>query len=82
MKGMSLEITEERIARHTPEAQAIIRALLTKIRQWQDQLKQSPRNFSVPPSTEHPHAKPAPGGGGAAAARSVQRPPAPGGHMP
>jgi hypothetical protein len=28
MKGMSLEITEELIARQTPEAQAIIRALL------------------------------------------------------
>jgi hypothetical protein len=31
MKGMSLEITEELIARQTPEAQAIIRALLAKI---------------------------------------------------
>jgi hypothetical protein len=29
MKGMSLEITEELIARQTPEAQAIIRVLLT-----------------------------------------------------
>jgi hypothetical protein len=28
MKGMSLEITEELIARQTPEAQAIIHALL------------------------------------------------------
>jgi transposase len=58
MKGMSLEITEELIARQTPEAQAIIRALLAKIRQLQEQLNQSPRNSSVPPSTEHPHAKP------------------------
>src|SRR5262249_23278704 len=56
MKGMSREITEELIARQTPEAQAIIRALLAKIRQLQDQLNQSPRNSSVPPSTEHPHA--------------------------
>ena len=31
MKGMSPEITEELIARQTPEAQAIIRALLAKI---------------------------------------------------
>ena len=30
MKGMSLEITEELIARQPPEAQAIIRALLAK----------------------------------------------------
>jgi hypothetical protein len=58
MKGMSLEITEERIARQTPEAQAIIRALLAKIQQWQEQLNQSPRNSSSPPSAEHPHAKP------------------------
>jgi transposase len=58
MKGMSLEITEELIARQTPEAQAIIRALLAHIQQLQDQLNQSPRNSSLPPSTEHPHAKP------------------------
>src|SRR6516162_11743534 len=58
MSGMSLEITEELIARQSPEAQAIIRALLAKIQQLQDQLNQSPRNSSVPPSTQHPHAKP------------------------
>jgi hypothetical protein len=57
MKGMSLEITEELIARQTPEAQAIIRALLAKIQELQDRLNQSPRNSSSPPSTEHPHAK-------------------------
>jgi transposase len=58
MKGMALEITEELIARQSPEAQAIIRALLAKIQQLQDQLNQSPRNSSLPPSSEHPHAKP------------------------
>jgi transposase len=58
MKGMSLEITEELIARQPPEAQAIIRALLAKIRELEDRLNQSPRNPSLPPSTEHPHAKP------------------------
>ena len=58
MKGMSLEITEELIARQTPEAQAIIRALLAQIQEVQDRLNQSPRNSSLPPSTEHPHAKP------------------------
>jgi transposase len=58
MKGMSLEITEDLIARQTPEAQAIIRALLATIQRLQDQLHQSPRNSSLPPSTEHPHAKP------------------------
>ena len=58
MKSMSLEITEELIARQTPEAQAIIRALLAKIQELQDRLNQSPRNSSIPPSAEHPHAKP------------------------
>src|SRR5262245_43592402 len=58
MKSMSLEITEELIARQTPEAQAIIRALLAKIQELQDRLTQSPRNSSSPPSAEHPHAKP------------------------
>ncbi|HEY7422731.1 MAG TPA: hypothetical protein VH682_00590 [Gemmataceae bacterium] len=38
MTGMSREITEERIARQAPEAQAIIRALLAKIQEWQDLL--------------------------------------------
>jgi hypothetical protein len=55
---MSLEITEELIARQPPEAQAIIRALLAKIRELQDRLNQSPRNSSSPPGSEHPHAKP------------------------
>jgi hypothetical protein len=58
MKGMSLAITEELIGRQTMEAQAIIRALLAKIQELQDRLNQSPRNSSVPPSAEHPHAKP------------------------
>src|SRR5215467_1384544 len=58
MTSMSLEITEELIARQSPEAQSIIRTLLAKIQQLQDQLNQTPRNSSVPPSTEHPHAKP------------------------
>jgi hypothetical protein len=55
---MSLEISEELIARQTPEAQAIIRALLDTIRRLQEQLNRSPRNSSVAPSTQHPHAKP------------------------
>jgi transposase len=55
---MPLEITEELIARQPPEAQAIIRALLAKIRELQERFNQSPRNSSSPPSSEHPHAKP------------------------
>jgi len=63
-------ITEEMIARQPPEAQAIIRFLLARVAE-QDRriraleaevaaLKKTPRNSSLPPSTEHPHAKPAP----------------------
>ena len=68
--GMSQEplVTEELIARQSPEAQAIIRLLLARIAE-QDRriaaleaevaaLKKTPRNSSLPPSTEHPHAKP------------------------
>jgi transposase len=55
---MTLEITDDLIARQPPEAQTIIRALLAKIDELQARLNQSPRNSSRPPSTEHPHAKP------------------------
>lgn len=70
--GMSQEslVTEDLILRQPPEAQAIIRLLLARIAE-QDQritaleaevaaLKKTPRNSSLPPSTEHPHAKPKP----------------------
>ncbi len=55
---MPLEITEELIARQTPEAQAIIRMLLARIQDLERLLNKSPRNSSLPPSSEHPHAKP------------------------
>lgn len=51
-------ITEELIARRPPEAQAIIRWLLAKIAELEARLNKTPRNSSLPPSTEHPHAKP------------------------
>ena len=41
---MPLEITEELIARQSPEAQTIIRALLAKIQELEGRLNQSPRN--------------------------------------
>jgi transposase len=55
---MALEITEELIARQPPEAQAIILALLAKIQELESRLNKSPQNSSLPPSTQHPHAKP------------------------
>lgn len=52
-------ISEDVIARQSPEAQAIIRILLAKIAELEAGLNKSPRNSSLPPSSEHPHAKPA-----------------------
>jgi transposase len=53
-------VTEELIARQSPEAQAIIRLLLARIADLEARLGKTPRNSSLPPSAEHPHAKPAP----------------------
>lgn len=55
---MTLEITDDLIARQPPEAQAIIRLLLARIQELEDRLKLSPQNSSLPPSSQHPHAKP------------------------
>ena len=58
---MSLDqITEELIARQPPEAQAIIRLLLAKIAELEARLNKTPQNSSLPPSTQHPHARPVP----------------------
>lgn len=64
---MSLEITEELISRQPPEAQAIIRLLLAQVQELtarvaalEARLNQTPQNSSLPPSTQHPHAKPVP----------------------
>lgn len=57
---MGWEITEELIARQPPEAQAIIRLLLKRIEELEGRFGKTPQNSSLPPSTQHPHAKPAP----------------------
>jgi transposase len=65
---MSLGITEETIARQPPEAQAIIRLLLAKIAELEARIEElqrqgkgkTPQNSSLPPSTQHPHARPQP----------------------
>jgi len=66
--GMSPWTTEEIIARQPPEAQAIIRALLAenaelkaRIEALERQAKsKTPQNSSLPPSSQHPHARPQP----------------------
>jgi transposase len=63
---MSLEISEEIIARQPPEAQAIIRLLLAKIAELESRIerleggRKTPQNSSLPPSSQHPHARPQP----------------------
>jgi transposase len=64
--GMSLEITKEVVARQPPEARAIIRALLAEIVELRGRIEElerrgkgkTPQNSSLPPSMQHPHAKP------------------------
>jgi len=64
--GMQPILSEEVIARQPPEAQAIIRLLLAKIAELETELEElrrqvkgkTPQNSSLPPSTQHPHAKP------------------------
>ena len=62
---MLLGISEEIIARQPPEAQAIIRLLLAEIAKLEARIKEleggrkTPQNSSLPPSSVHPHAKPA-----------------------
>jgi transposase len=61
-------VTEDVLARQPPEAQAIIRALLVRLEEQDQRIaaleaelaaaKKTPRNSSLPPSSEHPHAKP------------------------
>jgi transposase len=63
---MSSQLMESIIARQPPEAQEIIRALLAEIAGLRSELEElhrqikgkTPQNSSLPPSTQHPHAKP------------------------
>jgi len=72
---MQAVVTEEIIARQPPEAQAIIRLLLSRIAELEAQVERltarieelerqvqgkTPQNSSLPPSTQHPHARPQP----------------------
>src|SRR3989304_111724 len=53
-------ISEDLIRRQPPEPQAIIRTLLAKIAELEARLNKTPQNSSLPPSSQHPHVKPAP----------------------
>jgi transposase len=60
---MSFEFTEEQLASFGPEAQAVIRALLAEVSRLTARVaelegRKTPQNSSLPPSTQHPHAKP------------------------
>ena len=56
---MPSDVTEKLIAQQSPGAQAIIRLLLAEIQELKSQLlKLTPQNSSLPPSSQHPHAKP------------------------
>jgi transposase len=72
---METAVTEEIIARQPPEAQAIIRLLLARIAELEAEVGElrarieelerqvkgkTPQNSSLPPSTQHPHARPQP----------------------
>lgn len=59
-----MDVTPEMIARQPPEAQEIIQNLLDRlvaherqIRELQERLEMTPSNSSLPPSSQHPHAK-------------------------
>jgi transposase len=72
---MPLNIPEDVISRQSPEAQAIIRALIAQVAELKLQVielkaevaalklelgkqTKTPQNSSLPPSTQHPHARP------------------------
>src|SRR3990172_3442793 len=65
---MEAVVKEEIIARQPPEAQAIIRALLAEIAELKARIEElerqakgkTPQNSSLPPSSQHPHARPQP----------------------
>jgi len=55
-----MQIPDELAAEMTPAVRAFVDALLDRIADLEARLNQSPRNSSLPPSIQHPHARPAP----------------------
>jgi transposase len=54
------EIPPELAAEMTPAVRGFVESLLERMAQLEDRLKQTPQNSSLPPSSQHPHAKPPP----------------------
>jgi transposase len=52
-------IPEELAAEMTPAVRAFVESLLRRLADLEAQVKQTPQNSSRPPSSQHPHAKPA-----------------------
>ncbi|MEO6810354.1 MAG: IS66 family transposase [Isosphaeraceae bacterium] len=62
---MSFDFTAQQLANFGTEAEAVIRALLAENQRLKDRLaeleaRKTPQNSSMPPSTQHPHARPSP----------------------
>jgi transposase len=64
---MTFDFTDEQLKGFPPEAQAIIRALAAEVKrlnarvaELEARLSKTPKNSSLPPSSQHPHAKPLP----------------------
>lgn len=60
---MSFDFTAQQLANFGPEAEAVIRALLAEIERLKSRLaeleaRKTPQNSSLPPSNQHPHARP------------------------
>jgi len=56
----SLSIPPELEAEMTPAVRAFVQSLLDRIARLEGRLGANPQNSSLPPSTQHPHAKPQP----------------------
>ncbi|HEX3659301.1 MAG TPA: DUF6444 domain-containing protein, partial [Pirellulales bacterium] len=64
MTSQEPPITPEQLAALPPVFQALLRAVIDyyerRIAELEARLNKTPRNSSLPPSSEHPHAKPVP----------------------
>ena len=59
-KPHSLTIPPELEAEMTPAVRVFVESLLGRIRKLEARVGANPQNSSLPPSTQHPHARPQP----------------------